>query len=317
MRHPAGLILPPFLQSVEITAEDGQSFWLVIAEESRGPYEQWILATRDYSEIARLLIAILRGRGTLIDLGANVGTVSMPVAMTGSRVLAIEMLPENCLKLNLAVLVNGFPQVRVVQAAVSSTDGIVKYQGEEAFATVTAEGTQKALALTLDTIIAGLDLADPGFINGELALKIDIEFYEFRALQGAQRFLRRRPIVLFESIELEGGHGQATDCKVLLEKMDYRLFMLKDRILIPKAAFDLQEELVADFLALPAERSFEIGYEIRRPSHVEQMRWLTALATGSPNHRIHATRVLARLAAEDTAFARISADLRGSLNGAI
>jgi FkbM family methyltransferase len=305
--------LPPSLCSVEIKAEDGRSFGLIIASENRGPYEERILATREYSEIARLLIAVLKGHGVLIDLGANVGTVTLPVAMTGSRVLAVEMLPENSLRLRLAALVNRFPHVRIVQAAASDADGLTNYLGGEAFARVSADGSQMALSLTLDTIVAGIDLAEPGFLAGELAIKLDIEGHEYRALQGAERLLARRPIVVFEAIEMEGNCGDATRCKLMLQDMNYRLFMLRDRILVPKAASDLQEELVADFLALPAERTFEIGYEIRQPSHAEQMRWLAQTAAASPDHRTHATRVLARLAAEDAAFARVSAELRQSL----
>jgi len=43
-----------------------------------------------------MLKKTLNGTGTLLDIGAHIGTIALPVAATGSRVVAIEMNPANC-----------------------------------------------------------------------------------------------------------------------------------------------------------------------------------------------------------------------------
>jgi len=311
--------LPPTLRAVELPAGDGRTYKLLVTRESPGPYDQWILSVPQLTENAKLIQSILNGSGTLIDLGANIGTIAVPIAITGSRVLAVEMLPQNCLKLSFAVLENGLSNVRIVQAAVGDVDGILNFGGTEAWGAVLNNGGQSATALTLDTIVATLKLAEPTFLDGEIVLKLDIEGYELPALRGSKRLLERRPIALFESVETEGDRGATFECKCLFERMDYRLFMVKSTILVPKTSLDVQEEYVADFLAVPGERVEELAgqlqgqYEIRATFADEAIAWMTASAFHSPNHRTHVSRVIARLAEEDPDFAGKSEALRASL----
>jgi tRNA G37 N-methylase Trm5 len=91
------------------------------------------MPNRHFSHLASLFLQLLRDDGTLIDLGANIGTVCLPVAASGRRVIAVEMNPRNVLKLALAALVNRFPNLRIVQAAVTDTDGVVGHVGDAAW----------------------------------------------------------------------------------------------------------------------------------------------------------------------------------------
>lgn len=295
---------------------DGKTFDLVVSRESPGTYERAILATPHESENTRLIRCILGGAGTLIDLGANIGTIAIPIGCTGSRVLAVEMLPENCLKLGLSVLANRLSRVRVVQAAASETDGVLNFDGTEAWGAVANDGSQRAVALSLDTIVASALLAEPDFLDGEIVLKMDIEGYEHQALLGAGSFLKRRPIVLFESVETEGEPGVAYKCKAVFESLDYRLFMIRATVLVPKFSRDVQEEYVSDFLAVPAEKIEAVKarlrgvYEFRTPEAEEAIAWMQASAFHSPNHRTHVSRVVERLAKCDPTFAAKAEALR-------
>jgi FkbM family methyltransferase len=258
----------------------------------------------------------LGGTGTLIDLGANIGTIAMAVAAAGSNVIAVELLPSNCLRLMLAALVNGFSHVRVVQAAVSSTDGVLPFSGDEAWGTVVEDGKQQAVALRLDTLLMDSARENPTLLRPPFALKIDIEGHEYHALIGAERFLAdHRPIVIFESIERNNGIERTRECKDLLIGDGYHLFMLRERLLIPKSASDVQEELVGDFVAVPRERVGTmqerfIGFEIRQPTTEERLRWLVTLSRETDEHKRHALQVIDALAQDDDAFAAASAGLR-------
>jgi hypothetical protein len=94
--------LPPDMRLLHILGRGSSSpgFELVVRADP-GPYDRAIIADRPYSDIAVLLNLDLGGVATLIDPGANVGTIAMAVAAAGSNVIAIEMLPGNCLRQNL------------------------------------------------------------------------------------------------------------------------------------------------------------------------------------------------------------------------
>ena len=122
--------LSPEFQTVSIVGHEGKRFQVVVDATNPSWYEQWVIDTKHYSDIARLLVRLLRGNGTLIDVGANIGTISLAVGATGSRVIALEMLPGNTMKLTLGAAVNRLPHFRVVQAAVTDHDGCIGYVGE-------------------------------------------------------------------------------------------------------------------------------------------------------------------------------------------
>src|SRR5687767_3706681 len=147
------------------------SFDLFVAAESPGEYEQMQIDHRPISNLATLARAFLRGRGCLVDVGANIGTVCVPVALSGSRALAIELLPENCLRLQLAVKANALSTMRVLQCAATSTDRLVSFGGYEAWGHVTEQSDRQAVGLTLDTIIALAELAEPEFLAAPLLVK--------------------------------------------------------------------------------------------------------------------------------------------------
>ena len=187
--------------------------------------------------------------------------------------------------------------MRVVQTAVGSVDDLLTYSGDEAWGTVSQGPGPQAVAMRLDTILDETALVMPTLLRPPFALKIDVEGHEYHALLGAERFLEQhRPTVLFESIETGGANDRTRECKDLLVSAGYSLFMLKDGILIPKTSADVQEELVADFSALPPGAVPPLGHEVRQPTTEERTAWLDALEAVSPDHKHHAERVRARLA---------------------
>ena len=201
------------------------------------------------ADVVWLLRHLLRRGGTLVDVGANIGLVALPIAADGTRVLAFEMLPANCLKLQLACLLNGLRRVHVLQAAISAEDGLVEYGGADAWGKIGA-GVQQAVALRLDT---ALRLADAR-LSRRSVIKIDVEGHELEVLQGAETLIaKHRPAILFESIEPADRADDCASqrCKRLLEQLGYRLFLQRGHRLLPRRAADLQEGVVADILAVP------------------------------------------------------------------
>jgi FkbM family methyltransferase len=278
--------LPPEFQTVSIAGHEGKQFQVVVDATNPSSYEQWVIDTKYYSDIARLLVLLLRGSGTLIDLGANIGTVSLPVGATGSRVIALEMLPGNAMKLTLAVAVNRLPHFRVVQAAVTDHDGCTGYVGDAAWAQVsTAETALQAVGMRLDTIVDTVELDSPWFLQSPVVMKIDIEGHELAALLGGERLLaKHRPPIVFESIQLAyEAPGKALAVKELFAGLNYSLHVIRGNILAPHHPSDQQISPVSDILAIPNERQEAIhallsGCPMRPLSPREQVDWLKEIA---------------------------------------
>jgi FkbM family methyltransferase len=273
--------------------------------QSPGFFDEIISAQQGHSANVQLLRQIVDPAGVLIDIGANIGTIALPVAQDGANVLAIELLPCNVQKLMAAVLANQFSNVKVLQAGVSSSDGLLHYGGEEAWAQVKSEGPE-AVALTLDTIWQQINLESPDFLRRPITLKIDVEGHEAEVLKGAERLIREhRPSILFEAIAWPGVDGlAAARAKNFLAERNYSLFLVRNNILVPRSAKDVQEGLVSDFLAIPEERMAEVearlsSAEIRELQMDEVAEWMDELVHATDAHKAHLLSVADRYADHD------------------
>src|SRR5690348_6657104 len=99
-------------ETIELEGQRGHRFSIVLPRE-KGPFAaavaEFYRVDRRYHRVPHvgvLALDFLGGAGSLVDVGANIGLVSIAAAVHGSPVVAVEMLPENCLCLSLAVLHN-------------------------------------------------------------------------------------------------------------------------------------------------------------------------------------------------------------------
>ncbi len=305
-------LLPPTLRALP-TIIDGTPITLVGSAEP-SPYEQGLIDGQDWgaNDVVWLLRRLLRRGGTLIDVGANIGLVSLPVARDGTPVIALEMLPANCLKLQLAGLLNGLPRLRVLQAAISNEEAILDYGGADAWGKI-GDGAQQAAALRLDTALRLPNLPLPAW-SRRLVVKIDVEGHELEVLQGAQHLIAtRRPAILFESIERADRPENAgsLQCKRLLEHLGYRLLLQRGHRLLPRGAADFQEGVVADILAVPAEQpGWLTGLALAELTPQERVDWVAEMAAQQhPGHRRDAAAAIAKLRQEGPPYLALTAAL--------
>jgi FkbM family methyltransferase len=156
--------------------------YLLAFSKGKSDYEDWITLLDGSDENGRLLMKLLGGTGTLLDIGANIETISVPVAQSGSSVMAVEIIPANCLKLWTSGVANNLTNLEIIQAAASDIDGLLNYRGEEVSGAISADGKgPQALCLRVDSILAhAASVAEP------LIFKIDVEGYESAVLVGAR-----------------------------------------------------------------------------------------------------------------------------------
>lgn len=147
--------------------------------------------------------------GVVLDVGANIGTTSIPVAYMGHQVIGVEPSPEILSDLSHNIALNSpIPYTTMNLAAASpktkTDDGYLElYSSEgnlgagsllknwnEGKANRKVELTRSA---TLDSMVSFLH---PGRID---FVKIDVEGFEYEALQGLQDILKTdQPAVVFE-----------------------------------------------------------------------------------------------------------------------
>ncbi|MBT5579812.1 MAG: FkbM family methyltransferase [Acidimicrobiaceae bacterium] len=133
---------------------------------------------------ARLAMNLMRGRSHFIDIGANIGTFSIPVSMsTGARCLDVEALPSNIPLLEANLERNGVDNHEIAHVAAMERAGSVFIKGTTAFGTVNADGEGVEVpGVRLDDIVMGTEFEHAALV------KIDIEGSELRALMGLEQF---------------------------------------------------------------------------------------------------------------------------------
>jgi FkbM family methyltransferase len=152
-----------------------------------------------------LLAEHLRPGDVFYDVGAHIGSLSLLAARLvgpAGHVVAFEPSPENAAQLRRNVDLNGFENITVVEAAVSSRAGLARLdlRREERVkarlvgsAEPRRDGVVSVRTVSLDGWRAEESFPLPSF------LKIDVEGAEMAVLHGADEVLRAsRPVMLVE-----------------------------------------------------------------------------------------------------------------------
>jgi FkbM family methyltransferase len=311
--------LPAGLRTIEMTdGEDKSSCFLVVADPPT-QFDELVISQKQVSGLAVLLKKMLNGAGTLLDIGAHIGSIALPIAVAGSRVVAIEMNPANCLRLVHGAIVNRLRNFQVVPFAASHIDGLAAFSGTDAWGYISKEvAAVPTMCVRLDTLAYSMQLGLEGASLAEpVVMKIDVECHELQVLRGCPILLQRyRPIIIFESKEIEGWSdaspplvsGETRVTKQFLVDRGYSIYRIDWLIglLVPRSPNDVQEACVSDFLAVPAEKAASVerlGMPVRPLSSSERLRSISEMANWpEPPHQRHAAGVVLRLAADEPGF---------------
>ena len=197
-----------------------------------------------------------------IDIGANIGQWTMPIAQivgpTG-HVVAIEPASATAAALTKGLAVNGLTMATVISVALSDSDGTAHLHhhardpSQHSFAAV-GIGSEEVRTRTLDAVLADhpVERVD--------AMKLDVEGAEEIVLRGASRTLdAHRPIVIFEVCKgLPERLGLDPDgAWRLLDDAGYRCFRILDGGDVrPAAVKELAGQTGGwNVIAVPGERA--------------------------------------------------------------
>lgn len=188
--------------------------------------------------------------GTLIDVGAHDGLITLPLArLPGSRVIAFEPLPTAFARLE-ASLRDAFgaipPQVECRAEALGDRDGTITLAMPvlDGVAQEQWASTAKDYAAHLSQRVSVERFAVPMIRLDDLAIadltgmKIDAEGAEYEILRGAREtLLRCRPVL---TIEIEERHREGSTWAVpaYLDALGYDVVFELDGAIHPVAALD-------------------------------------------------------------------------------
>lgn len=162
------------------------------------------------AEIQRFQRRHLRPGAIFVDVGANIGTYAVRAAQLvgpAGRVIAIEAHPLTFALLQRNLALNGLAQAEAVQVAIGAAEGSIGIVYEtrnpgETHVGASRPGEQQVRLSPLDQI-----LAESGISGGVAYLKIDVEGFEYAALEGARQTIAASPAIVVQT-ELVARHAR-------------------------------------------------------------------------------------------------------------
>ena len=193
------------------------------------------------------------GKGDVLDVGANVGimTVHLAKKLPNTTVHAIEPLPDNLRVLKRVIGHFGLNRIRIHETAVGDTTGevemILPHQGKTKM-----QGLSHVKHESITEWNEGEEFKVPlqkldDLINGQpvQGIKIDVENFEFYALSGGRRIIEaNRPVIYAELWDNEN----RKNCLDLLTELNYKSHVIVDGQMIP---FDPKKHDNQNFIFLP------------------------------------------------------------------
>jgi FkbM family methyltransferase len=218
-------------------------------------------------------------RGYLLDIGANIGMITVPFAMmardgtsTRPSVVAVEAVPDNTRALEINIALNQLDgDVMVIGSALGDVEKTIQIQVEGDLSRGEGSGTANILAddsnyvcVTQSMRLLTLDgLLESGVINPDCAvIKIDTDGYDLKVLQGGIRFLAAsRPVIFgeFSAHCLQWHQQSVVDVIAFAESQDYRLLYRQDG----SFRFDAQPPAGGfrqDLLLIPLEHAHRFSW---------------------------------------------------------
>lgn len=222
-----------------------------------GAWEPYLLRVIEQALAAR--------EGIFVDVGANVGATSIPIAITNreQRIVSFEPHPLNCKRLRENRDMNKLSHVLVEEKAVSSSQGKISFYAQLGSKNMGLSSLQLNHDIeNHEKIEVDVVTLDDYFKDRELpcsAIKIDVQGFEWQVLQGAKEIIQQdRPYVFFEH---EDEYFSSSDLRETMKK-NFTQFFLENKYILcslphpetgfmPRISFD--GYFHGDIIAIPLE----------------------------------------------------------------
>jgi len=225
-------------KDVKIRSRRGIEFVTPSIQEPVGFY---LLINGVYeADALEFILDLLEPGGVFIDVGANIGSFTLPVARhlgASGRVIAIESSPKVFPYLRQNVALNALTNVSLIQCAASENDRLeapfyeapIDNFGMGSLGAQFHDAPISVMTRTLDSILEERQIERVNLI------KVDVEGFEVAVFRGAEKLLTGddSPIIIFEFCDWAEERvpgGQIGDAQRLLEEWGYSIWRLKDKM---------------------------------------------------------------------------------------
>lgn len=204
----------------------------------------------------RYFLTLIPNRGTVLDIGANIGIMSVLLAKKSDQisVYSFEPIPDNLKAMKRLVRVYSLKNIQVIASAVGEDQGNLamvvpeimhaKMHGLSRVISDQPNAIQE-MGNPISVPVLSLDNFEPlRKINEIVAVKIDVENFEYYVLKGGIQIIEKhKPIILCELWD----DANRPLCFALMEKMGYCIKVYQDGNLV---AFNGQDRM--NFFFLPS-----------------------------------------------------------------
>lgn len=197
--------------------------------------------------------------GLVVDVGANIGTFSVPVALRNPNATIVAFEPQSGVYLQLCanIVLNRLLQIKPYRLAVSASEGTIKVPAFDPYV------ERYTGSVTLDPAVADIrgaiaGVAEPAlnvsafdqvdvvvlsnFLGEQLVslLKIDVEGMELEVLKGARGLIERsQPVIFSECWSLSEFSPYKARLIEYIVDLDYQIREFGDDfIAVPRKEFD-------------------------------------------------------------------------------
>lgn len=214
------------------------------------------------------VLELVTNQSVVADVGANIGTFTLPLARVAKEVHAFEPMERNVELLRKNIELNALHNVVVHPVAVGQEEGRTSFvmENPDNAGTYRAEKGEAVKIISLDSTNIPFDI-----------IKMDIQGMEGRALMGAAQLVQKHhPLFFFEVSGRIFDYGPSLSILHTLLR-DYRYYLkykpgsnrygavlslrVAIALMLPKVYFFSREGFHFDILAAPKERRIEAdGY---------------------------------------------------------
>jgi len=237
-RRLARLLLKEKIRSakdITVTGEYKCNFFLPNIKEDIG-FEIFINGIYE-KDTVEFIIKNLPANKILLDIGANIGAISIPVCKKRNDIIAvcIEAAPWifEYLKTNTAN--NSIKNIKLINKAISNESGVdvlfyspLEQFGKGSLSPIFTKKSIHVQTINLDNILKEYEVNDIGLI------KIDVEGFEYLAFEGGKNLLinKNAPDILFEFIDWaeNSSSGIPGDAQNILKQFGYTIFLFEKGI---------------------------------------------------------------------------------------
>lgn len=288
----------------EVRPYNGMVYKLAVPNPPRDAHEENIARTGAFSHVQDVLLALCSPGDLVVDVGVNIGSVAVPLALKGINVIGYDILPDNLATTAAAAEANGLSdRIELRHAAVWHEAGRVSINGANSLQYIFEGKGVPVRAVALSSEFRKDDRFS--------ALKVDVEGCELNVFRGARAHLEAyHPHLVFE-VYPKGMADYGTSVRELmrfLEGLGYSIYRMTQFSLCPGYE-PPAEQLVTDYLATtlsPEELSRKTGFPITTLSASQIVMELELQALFPVGHRRYVLAVRDTLPAEVRSSPRVA-----------